>query len=536
MGIKMVITSTLQQYFLLLLCLTVRCEKLAGPGEFARIIPHSETIAAEDLPLEHRGGGGSGLLLPDVFSVSRNVTSQLDVDLFFSLFFVFLNNQFDESHENFTIFSPAALPTQEATKWLSAQEELTEELLLNHIVLGDHLRPELMGHGAVKTTLGGLDVSFKIDDNGELWVNDVKIVAWKTEGRALIIAMEDYLFKQEVEEEVQHLKEIKVGEEEELFRKSGTLEDEQKVEEDGLEVESENELKIGEFVPTPRNQEKNCTKVENKSGLSIFKSITVCTESVSMVNFTEDRREPQVRKIETRLTILEELENQLTFLRGGPSLTYFLTYANTTGLEENLEDKEPMTLLAPLDEAFQTWHPIDWGFNPFAVESFLAELMENLVVSEAIDITENDEKLTEKVFKTLGGETVKMRTKGENIYVNEALLLGHMRLVDSSAQVLFLDQVPWIDLDIVEQLRSNFSHLETGPPIFNGSLEPPDYEQIMDTTTMLTDIFEDEENQTDGEGLIVTVNDPVNFPTTISSLEMDDIRLTNSPAPFFSIL
>ena len=81
-----------------------------------------------------------------------------------------------------------------------------------------------------------------------------------------------------------------------------------------------------------------------------------------------------------------------------------------------------------------------------------------------------------------------------------------------------------------------FSHLETGPPIFNGSLEPPDYEQIMDTTTMLTDIFEDEENQTDGEGLIVTVNDPVNFPTTISSLEMDDIRLTNSPAPFFSIL
>ena len=218
----------------------------------------------------------------------------------------------------------------------------------------------------------------------------------------------------------------------------------------------QSEVKVGEFVPTPRNQEKNCTQVENKSGLSIFKSITICTESVSMVNFTEDQREPQVRKIETRLTILEQLENQLTFLKGGPSLNYFLTYANKTGLERNLSEKEPLTLLAPLDEAFQTWHPIDWGFNPFDVDSFLTELMENLVISEAIHINQDEDKLDKTMYRTLGGETVKLRTKGENIYVNEALLLGHMKLADSQAQILFLDQVPGIDLDIVDQLRSNF--------------------------------------------------------------------------------
>ena len=190
------------------------CSVLEGPGDNARIIPNSERIAAEDLPLEHRGGGGgSGLLLPDVFSVSRNVTSQLEVDLFFSLFFVFLNDQFEESHENFTIFAPAGLPTQEATKWLSAKEQLTEELLLNHIVLGEHLRPEMISQNEVRSTLGGLEVSFNIDEAGELWVNDVKIVAWKTEGRALIIAMEDYLFKQEVEEEVKHLTEVEEVEE-----------------------------------------------------------------------------------------------------------------------------------------------------------------------------------------------------------------------------------------------------------------------------------------------------------------------------------
>ena len=228
---KKMVKTNLQKYFLLVYLSAVyydecRCDVLVGPGENARIIPHSENIAAEDLPLEHRGGGGSALLLPDVFSVSRNVSSQLDVDLFFSLFFVFLNNQFEESHEDFTIFAPAGLPTQEATRWLSAKEELTEELLLNHIVLGEHLRPELMAHDMVKSTLGGLEVKFSIDEDGELWVNGVKIVAWKTEGKALIISMEDYLFKQEVEEEVQHLKEIEVGEATEIFRNSETGESE----------------------------------------------------------------------------------------------------------------------------------------------------------------------------------------------------------------------------------------------------------------------------------------------------------------------
>ena len=69
------------------------CEVLEGPGDNARIIPNSEQIAAADLPLEHRGAAVP--VLPDVFSIPRGVTQQLGVDLFFSLFFVFLNNQFD---------------------------------------------------------------------------------------------------------------------------------------------------------------------------------------------------------------------------------------------------------------------------------------------------------------------------------------------------------------------------------------------------------------------------------------------------------
>jgi len=195
-----------------------RSEVLQGPGSNARIIPFSSRISPDELPVEHRGGGG--LLLPDVFSVSRNITSELDVDLFFSLFFVFLNDQFEESEAPFTIFAPAGLATSEAARWLKTQEELTEELLLNHIVMGDHLRPELMtSWNVVRNTLGGLEVAFKIDDNGELWVNDARIVAWKEEGNALIIALEDYLFKTEVQQEV-GIEEFGDYESEEIFHAS----------------------------------------------------------------------------------------------------------------------------------------------------------------------------------------------------------------------------------------------------------------------------------------------------------------------------
>ena len=295
---------------------------LQGPGDYARIIPNSEDIPAEQLPLEHRGE--SSLILPDVFSVSRNVTSDLNVDLFFSLFFVFLNNQFDVSYESFTIFAPAHLATSEATLWLRTEEKLTEELLLNHIVIGEHLRPEmiLLSPGVVRSTLGGLEVVFDVDDNGEIWVNNVKIVAWKQEGKAFIIALEDYLFKQEVKQEVKN-HEVST----EIFDNKVSNDKEEEWGEDRGDLESaKSSVESAEEHSSPRNQRKKCSKVENKSGLSIFKTITVCTENSPEQSNVESFRKPSERKLDSDLPILKELENQLSYMRGGPGLEYFLRY------------------------------------------------------------------------------------------------------------------------------------------------------------------------------------------------------------------
>ena len=161
--------------------------------------------------------------------------------------------------------------------------------------------------------------------------------------------------------------------------------------------------------------------------------------------------------------LLRDLETQLTFLRGGPGLRYFLTYANSTGLARLLSSKRTYTLLAPVDEAFQRWHPIDWGFNPFLVEAFLEELMANLVIEGAVSLDESDRDEKLRSYSTLGGGEVRLRTKGENLYLEDGLVLGEdsedsLVLGDlplGAGTVLFLDRVPGLDQTRLELLRQS---------------------------------------------------------------------------------
>ena len=151
------------------------------------------------------------------------------------------------------------------------------------------------------------------------------------------------------------------------------------------EPETSSDSSRAQFIPTPRKSQKNCTKVENRSGLSIFKTITVCTETVDVANISDEKDlKPSLRRLDSSLSFLEEVEKELSFIRGGPGLTYFLSYANKSGLDQLLSPKQTYTVLAPVDEAFQSWQPIDWGFNPFAVPSFVNVTLANHVVEGVV--------------------------------------------------------------------------------------------------------------------------------------------------------
>ena len=80
--------------------------------------------------------------------------------------------------------------------------------------------------------------------------------------------------------------------------------------------------------------------------------------------------------------------------------TYILTGLTVTDLD--LSDTK-YTALIPMDDAFQRWHPIDWGFNPFNVKPFLRRtLLDHFVVGEVdpSQVSEGDE------FQTVGGRNV----------------------------------------------------------------------------------------------------------------------------------
>ena len=53
------------------------------------------------------------------------------------------------------------------------------------------------------------------------------------------------------------------------------------------------------------------------------------------------------------------------------------------------------TALVPTDDAFREWYPVDWGFNPFAVQTFVNETITNHILEGKVSL----QKLQGKIYK-----------------------------------------------------------------------------------------------------------------------------------------
>lgn len=62
-----------------------------------------------------------------------------------------------------------------------------------------------------------------------------------------------------------------------------------------------------------------------------------------------------------------------------------------------------------MDDSFAQWYPIDWGFNPFDVESFVSETILNHFVRGKH--TQKSIQLGD-VLTTLGGKKLKFTVSG----------------------------------------------------------------------------------------------------------------------------
>lgn len=163
-------------------------EAIEGPAKELPVIPDSEKLPVWELPMEHRHNVEGSLTLPNTMDIEPSVYDQLGVDLFFSMWFVFLNNDvnisgdlthsgaytmgeitlnhFSFSDEPFTILAPIN-SSKTTPETLLKNEALAEEVIANHIVLGEEVKPESLIKNVDKLTVGGLPLKFKIDKNGE---------------------------------------------------------------------------------------------------------------------------------------------------------------------------------------------------------------------------------------------------------------------------------------------------------------------------------------------------------------------------------
>ena len=202
----------------------------------------------------------------------------------------------------------------------------------------------------------------------------------------------------------------------------------------------------------------------------------------------------------------------------GPALQQFLSYSRQLPPGDQLSSKEPWTVLAPVDSAWQRWTPIDWGFNPFLVPGFLNSTVQGLFVRGLVDLKEQGRSWT-----TLEGGRLEVVVKGENTYLGGCLVQGWMEL--PGGRLLVLEQLPGISADTVEQLESLHPALVSRPPL--APLSPPgDWVTVLDQhgltglqpgqgaggTSKLQDDPEREIRQEDEQDVEEVTDDSVNFP------------------------
>ncbi len=146
---------------------------MEGPGKDAPLLPDSESMAAWELPMEHRlAGASSALALPDTRKLPQSTLEALRVEEFFSLWLVFLDDPevvTATADAHFTVMAPVnTAPSASASALLRLGQAAAEDAVLGHLVDGERMLPEAMLAGGPqrRRTMGGGEVTFRIDEQG----------------------------------------------------------------------------------------------------------------------------------------------------------------------------------------------------------------------------------------------------------------------------------------------------------------------------------------------------------------------------------
>ncbi|KAF4524638.1 hypothetical protein B566_EDAN013747 [Ephemera danica] len=140
-----------------------------------------------------------------------------------------------------------------------------------------------------------------------------------------------------------------------------------------------------------------------------------------------------------------------------PVFNKFLKDANVSQM---LQPDEQYTVLFPMDRAFQRWHPIDWGFYPFSVPDFTADVVRSHFLKGAIrfeNIVDN------QTATTITGRTVTFRRLSANEVTANGVPVMRRDVALHGGTVLVIPEVLFVDNKVVQQLRERNRDKETPP-------------------------------------------------------------------------
>ncbi|XP_059617960.1 uncharacterized protein LOC132262650 [Phlebotomus argentipes] len=140
----------------------------------------------------------------------------------------------------------------------------------------------------------------------------------------------------------------------------------------------------------------------------------------------------------------------------------FQHFLSKSNLSHYLNDVH-YAVLIPTDNAFQRWHPIDWGFYPFSVHEFTESVLRNHFIQLKTPLRMEDIKRIhgERRFKTLGGETVVFKSIPTPNINNVTILSDHS--LANGNQVFLISEVLFVSEAIVSRLHQMHKDKETPP-------------------------------------------------------------------------
>ncbi|GAB0093513.1 uncharacterized protein DMENIID0001_086630 [Sergentomyia squamirostris] len=188
-------------------------------------------------------------------------------------------------------------------------------------------------------------------------------------------------------------------------------------------------------------------------------------------NIQETNRYNEPQRLEMKNTTKHEamvakdnkLSPLMTFLANMKTGTkVFQHFLSKSNISHYLNDVY-YAVLIPTDNAFQRWHPIDWGFYPFSVHEFTESILRNHFIQLKTPLRMDDIKRIhgERRFKTLGGETVIFKS-APTPNINNVTILSDFALGNGN-QVFLISEVLFVSEAIVSRLHQMHKDKETPP-------------------------------------------------------------------------